>query len=175
MCHRCGADAPHAFLRAAASWQEPFASVERLTREGASINAMDRSGQTALHLAVAEGLKHRNLDAARILLQAGADREVRDNEGRTAQDIAVNYLTKKCQNGHFQSAMKKLSFRMMEKIAYGDEAVLQRDEIDNITRGSFDDPQLVPSFSVRNLSLLEASICEEMKELRWQIKDCFRN
>lgn len=54
--------------------------------KGASANAADAGGGTALHWAVARG----NIDVVRLLLGHGADVAARDATGLTALDVARN-------------------------------------------------------------------------------------
>ncbi|KAF5009708.1 hypothetical protein FDECE_4054 [Fusarium decemcellulare] len=58
--------------------------IRRLTEGGANINARNRSGETALHIAVRTG---HNL-AMRTLVEAGANVYARDGDGRSVLDVA---------------------------------------------------------------------------------------
>jgi ankyrin repeat protein len=63
------------------------ASTVRITRllaaDGADLNAADAAGQTALHWAV----RQRSLELESLLLELGADRDKRDQDGRTPLDL----------------------------------------------------------------------------------------
>ncbi|KAI5816408.1 ankyrin repeat-containing domain protein [Pyronema omphalodes] len=58
--------------------------IKMLLEHGASVDAKNMWTKTPLHLAVILG----NLEAARMLLDSGADINIPDNEGRTALGIA---------------------------------------------------------------------------------------
>jgi ankyrin repeat protein len=77
-------------LHVAAGWGYKGASsltvVRVLLKNGADINARDKSHQSPLHWAVQQG----NKDAVELLLQNGADRAVRDSEGKTPLDYSDN-------------------------------------------------------------------------------------
>jgi len=55
------------------------------------LNATDIDGMTALHHAISEG----HGDAALLLLQAGAETDKKDQEGRLALDLAPDAKTRK--------------------------------------------------------------------------------
>jgi ankyrin repeat protein len=72
-------------------------SIRVLAKAGADINALNDGGQTPLHLAVdaqtdaAEQIGALpDLSTIRLLLELGADRSIRDNDGRTASDWAAD-------------------------------------------------------------------------------------
>ena len=59
-------------------------TIEVLLKSGAKLNATDRwQGQTALHAAV----MYRNYEAVQALLDAHADRTIRDDDGKTAIEM----------------------------------------------------------------------------------------
>ncbi|KAL6868614.1 Pfs, NACHT and ankyrin domain protein [Trichoderma novae-zelandiae] len=62
-------------------------TVRQLLKMGASIDARDRNGNTALLLA----LFHGHEAIAKLLIEAGADIHARDNDGQTALLIAVRF------------------------------------------------------------------------------------
>jgi ankyrin repeat protein len=55
-----------------------------LLRAGANVNAQDRNGNTALMEAAEDG----NVSAAKLLLEAHADRTLKNASGQTALSIA---------------------------------------------------------------------------------------
>ncbi|KAF9874417.1 ankyrin repeat protein [Colletotrichum karsti] len=65
-------------------YKKPVAILEFLIQAGANINARNRSGETALHIAVRRGKKL----AMRTLTQHGANVQARDVEGRSILDVA---------------------------------------------------------------------------------------
>lgn len=71
-----------------------FLSAELLIENGASVNAQDYLGQTALHVDVKEG----NISAVQFLLNHGADPRIKDSQGRTAFDLAASDDMKKAFN-----------------------------------------------------------------------------
>ena len=84
--------------RGGASWNRPSAAglcwaafrgdaarLQSLVRAGASVNAADYDGRTALMLAVCEGHAH----AVHALLRMGADPHLKDRHGHTALDEAT--------------------------------------------------------------------------------------
>ncbi|KAK1769902.1 ankyrin repeat-containing domain protein [Phialemonium atrogriseum] len=75
--------------RAAAVGSVPMISL--LIKNRSPLNATDSTGYTALHHAVAEG----HGDAALALLQAGADKDLRDMEGHLALDLAPDTEVRK--------------------------------------------------------------------------------
>ncbi|MFA5863532.1 MAG: ankyrin repeat domain-containing protein [Phycisphaerae bacterium] len=68
-----------------AGQQGQLATIERLVKEGANINAKDQQGRTVLHYAAEGG----HLGTVQFLLQKGFDANIRDNEGHTALDYAL--------------------------------------------------------------------------------------
>ncbi|KAI8266829.1 hypothetical protein K4K58_009153 [Colletotrichum sp. SAR11_239] len=65
-------------------YKKPVAILEFLIQAGANVNARNRSGETALHIAVRKGKKL----AMRTLTQNGANVQARDVEGRSVLDVA---------------------------------------------------------------------------------------
>jgi len=74
----------HTPLHDAAIHGDPGVIVEILKAEGVDRNALDRVGQTALHLAASKA----NVPAVHLLMKAGVDRSVRNTAGLTAQEVA---------------------------------------------------------------------------------------
>jgi ankyrin repeat protein len=62
-----------------------LSALDRLLQEAPAIDALDARGFTPLHHAAARGYSQ----LAARLLRAGADRQLRDNLGRSAYDFAV--------------------------------------------------------------------------------------
>jgi ankyrin repeat protein len=73
--------------------------IKLLARYGADLNALDKQGRTALHIAVdsecdsssRNGTRPDDLPTVKALLEMGASELVRANDGRTARDIACDY------------------------------------------------------------------------------------
>ena len=60
--------------------------IHKLLQRGADVNKRDRDdGRTALHCSA----RKNNTDAIRLLLQNGASTTIKDNEGRTPIDYAL--------------------------------------------------------------------------------------
>nr|XP_061811987.1 neurogenic locus notch homolog protein 1-like [Nerophis lumbriciformis] len=73
-------------LETAAGGEEDASAVDDFIYRGASLHERtERSGETALHLAA----RYARSDAAKSLLEAGADANARDNAGRTPLHAAV--------------------------------------------------------------------------------------
>ena len=62
-----------------------LSALDRLLQDAPTVNALDARGFTPLHHAAARGYSQ----LAGRLLRAGADRQLRDNLGRSAYDFAV--------------------------------------------------------------------------------------
>ena len=58
-------------------------------RLGSMINEQDKLGNTALHYAVLREAGHAIDDMCKLLLAKGADTSIKNNEGKTAKDLAV--------------------------------------------------------------------------------------
>jgi len=71
-------------LHAAAAGGADTTVVRRLVAAGARVNHRQSGGYTALHEVAAIG----NADVARLLLDAGAEADARNTEGRTPGDLA---------------------------------------------------------------------------------------
>jgi ankyrin repeat protein len=63
---------------------DPLAITRALLEKGANVNAVSKSGVTALILAAA----HNNTPIVGLLAEAGADRNFRNRDGKTASDVA---------------------------------------------------------------------------------------
>ena len=70
---------------ARASEQDAVAAVALCLERGAPINAVDESGQTVLHVAVASGPD----SVVKLLAEKGADLFAKDQRGRTPLDVAL--------------------------------------------------------------------------------------
>ena len=71
----------------------------QLMQLDADIDAADERGKTALHYAtICE-----QIDVAEVLLEAGADPEARDANGKSASDLGVYELVKKKAKGELSS------------------------------------------------------------------------
>jgi len=75
----------HTPLHDAAIHGDPGVIVEILKVKGVDQNALDRVGQTALHLAALKA----NVPAVHLLIKAGVDRSIRNTIGLTAQEVAM--------------------------------------------------------------------------------------
>jgi uncharacterized protein len=65
--------------------QDALAAVALCLDRGATIDAVDQNGQTALHLSVAQAEE----GVVRLLAERGADLHARDKQGRTPLDLAT--------------------------------------------------------------------------------------
>lgn len=74
-----------------------------LIHEGAHLNATDTNGNTALHRAVREDL----LSSVKLLLDAGADRTIKNKEGKIASDL--------CNMHEWASVKEKAISRLFTK------------------------------------------------------------
>uniref|UniRef100_A0A182K5S8 Acyl-CoA-binding domain-containing protein 6 n=1 Tax=Anopheles christyi TaxID=43041 RepID=A0A182K5S8_9DIPT len=81
---------------AAIHWAADRGNVDILASllavEGIDINLRGADGQTALHYASSCG----NVECLKLLMQHGADRTIRDDEGETCSDVAYNQVIKAC-------------------------------------------------------------------------------
>jgi uncharacterized protein len=66
------------------------AAADWLLQHGVAVNAVDKSGCTALHIACESNSSESNTSMVELLLANGADIHKCTNEGCTALDIAVN-------------------------------------------------------------------------------------
>ncbi|MFS0755601.1 ankyrin repeat domain-containing protein [Noviherbaspirillum sp. 1P10PC] len=73
-------------LHMAASGYGDEAGIQLLIKRKAQVDCADSAGQTPLMLAAKEG----HVDRARLLLQAGADRNLKDRNGKTALQLAMD-------------------------------------------------------------------------------------
>lgn len=60
--------------------------VSEVARDGSVVNRPDKHGRTPLHIA----LKNKNTDTVKMLLSKGADPMIRDSEGKTALQTAID-------------------------------------------------------------------------------------
>jgi len=70
-----------------------------LLQKGADVNSRDRDGNTALHLRLAMSLQFKQmgpppLDLIRLLLNAGADPTLKNNDGKSPMDLALEIGSK---------------------------------------------------------------------------------
>ncbi|OHF00057.1 hypothetical protein CORC01_04703 [Colletotrichum orchidophilum] len=78
-------------------YKKPVNILEALIEAGADVNARNKNGETALHIAVRRGKKL----AMRTLQQHNANVQARDVEGRSVLDVADRMVTSYKQNPHF--------------------------------------------------------------------------
>lgn len=64
-------------------------SVRRILEYGLDINGVDSNGWSALHWAAASG--YRTAKVIKTLLQAGINKDLKDNQGRTALDLSIAF------------------------------------------------------------------------------------
>ena len=64
-------------------------TIKRLIKAGVPLNARDKDGRTALHLAALHNHPYRKPMATNTLLAAGADFNIRDQDGRTPLHLAA--------------------------------------------------------------------------------------
>ena len=64
--------------------------VELLVSSGARADAVDQSGENALHKLAWFGYPEKNIRSAQILLEAGADVNARNRDGKTPLDILLD-------------------------------------------------------------------------------------
>jgi len=79
-------------------------ALRLFVRHEANINVLDLKGQTPLHLACAEG----NILAVAILLDAGADRDVKNKTGLTAQELAAKQMAHRAGGAGLEEGMAEL-------------------------------------------------------------------
>ena len=60
--------------------------IEKLVAAGAEVNCANKFSRTALHECVISN----NLEGAQKMVESGANKEILDNEGRTARDLAFS-------------------------------------------------------------------------------------
>jgi ankyrin repeat protein len=73
-----------------------LAAVEAVLRAGARLDASDRDGQTALHVAALVGaMPSHSVRATRMLLDEGANPNLQDDDGRSALHCAVSTISVK--------------------------------------------------------------------------------
>lgn len=70
--------------------------VKTLVDHGAELNAPQAGGQTPLHHAVASG----GLGLVEVLVMAGADPHIKDEQGRSAMDLAHDLIPERFSEGH---------------------------------------------------------------------------
>jgi len=121
-----------------ASHFEPFlptSTIKVLVGLGASVDASDSHGRTALHHAASELL----IDNVEALLGAGARRDVVDSEGLTPLHLAAGALGKMVQDLHKQPSIPSTTrgrHFLVEKIG---DVIAQRDKFlrQELVRGDF--------------------------------------
>ncbi|KAK2056109.1 ankyrin [Colletotrichum caudatum] len=89
-------------------YKKPVEILEVLIKAGANVNARNRNGETALHIAVRRGKKL----AMRTLAQNGANPQARDGEGRSVLEVADRMVTTSSQNiqySHYEACHAWLS------------------------------------------------------------------
>ncbi|HEY1493910.1 MAG TPA: ankyrin repeat domain-containing protein, partial [Candidatus Solibacter sp.] len=69
------------------AWESNDEIVRLLLEGGAAVNRQDREGDTALHKAMRSG----HTDAIPVLLEFGADPEIRNSDGMRPIDLAIGY------------------------------------------------------------------------------------
>ncbi|KAK2016400.1 ankyrin [Colletotrichum eremochloae] len=89
-------------------YKKPVDILEFLIKAGANVNARNRNGETALHIAVRRGKKL----AMRTLAQNGANPQARDAEGRSVLEVADRMVTTSKHNiqyAHYEACHAWLS------------------------------------------------------------------
>lgn len=74
-------------LHYAVSFNDVFDVASELLLAGANINTQDKNGSTPLHCAARQG----NLQGVYLLTLAGADRNIENNSGKTAEQVAGSF------------------------------------------------------------------------------------
>lgn len=81
----------HSPLHVAAD-TENFNFIQALVKAGANVNAQDVNGRTALHFIACGSEKNddeNSLKIAQFLIERGADISIKDNDGKSPADLAV--------------------------------------------------------------------------------------
>ena len=97
----------------AGEWEE---TIRMLVEFGANINEVDHLGRTVLHFAGIRGKK----ELFDLFIELGADRSIKDNQGRTAEDLA-----KEC--GRFVTEYPEVEYHDHSSYSEEGKCLIERD------------------------------------------------
>lgn len=115
------------YLHTAAA-KENGSMIALLLQRGASVNAVDREGNTPLHIAAREG----NLEAIRLLLSFGATAELKNLRNETAYEVAKSSEALNLIN-QYEKAFSKGEKKLLTSIQLADtEAFLALSAVEDL-------------------------------------------
>ncbi|EKX47078.1 hypothetical protein GUITHDRAFT_137692 [Guillardia theta CCMP2712] len=127
-----------------------------------SIDAIDASGQTALHLAAKWG----RLPVVKVLIDSGANLEIKDRKGRTAMDLANDSGVQSQLSRRSTEIMKKVESFQKEKRKRA--LLLQKKQFLTLTHRERLDDEGVWDMMRLEKELEGVEIVERVEEERWE-------
>lgn len=96
-----------------AAWTGMPTVVEELVKAGSDVNALDNKKQSALMIAAQRG----NDKVVEILINAGADRTLKNEDGKTAEDLANEYMAQfSGRKEHYEAVLNALKAPAQPKV-----------------------------------------------------------